>query len=148
MTQFADAEACIRQLHAHYADAVWRKDAVAFAQCFTPDAEWRIGGQVMRGRAEIAREFERSLFSVRRVLIEFRTPQLELTGSDRASGKVYATEHFTWSKGRPTTAIGRYYEYYADAGDRWRISWRLYELLYSGPADLSGEFRENAALLP
>ena len=53
MTDFAATEAAIRQLHARYVDAVWRKDYVAFGDCFTTDAEWRIAGMVLHGRAEI-----------------------------------------------------------------------------------------------
>lgn len=110
MTGFATAEAWIRQLHAHYADAVWRKDGAAIGQCFTPDAEWRVDGMVMRGRDEIVAEFDRSLAGVTRALVSFRTPQLELTGPDRGSGRVYVTEHFAWRGRAPTTTISRYYE--------------------------------------
>ena len=143
MTEFAAAEALIRQLHAQYADALWRKDLTAFAQCFTPEAEWRVGDLVMRGREEIVHEIERTLPRVHRVLLTFRTPQLELTGAGRASGRVYVTEHYAWTHRPATTTIARYYEYYAQIADRWRISWRLYQLLYSGPADIGGSFHEN-----
>ncbi|VWX52873.1 SgcJ/EcaC family oxidoreductase [Novosphingobium sp. 9U] len=146
MTDFATAEARIRQLHALYTDAVWRKDAAAFAQCFTPDAEWRVDGSVLRGRDEIVREFERTLAGVKRVLVGYRTPYLELTGAERASGRTYVTEHYAWTLGPPTTTIARYYEYYVDGGDPWCISWRLHELLYSGPGDLTGEFYEGVGL--
>lgn len=44
MTDFSATEAAIRQLHALYADAVWRKDYESFGDCFTEDAEWRISG--------------------------------------------------------------------------------------------------------
>lgn len=108
MTDFATAEALIRQLHAHYTDAAWRKDAAALAQCFTSDAEWRVESLVMRGRDEIMQEFRRTLPTVKRVLIHFRTPQLELTDPGRASGRVYVTEHFVWADRPPTTTIGRY----------------------------------------
>lgn len=148
MSQFATVEAWIRQLHAHYSDAVWCKDVSALGQCFTADAEWRIEGMVLRGRGEIMAEVERSLASVKRAFVAFHTPQLELTGAGRGSGRVYAVEHFAWVDGPPTTAIGRYYEYYVDCGDRWRMSWRLYQLLYAGPADMSGAFYERANLLP
>jgi uncharacterized protein (TIGR02246 family) len=83
MSQFAEAEARIRQLYAHYSDAVWRKDADAFADCFTADAEWRISGMVMRGRDEIASGFGQILASAERVLIIFDTPLISLGGARR-----------------------------------------------------------------
>ncbi|MEW9856146.1 nuclear transport factor 2 family protein [Novosphingobium sp. M1R2S20] len=148
MTQFATAEAPIRQLYAHYADAVWRKDVDAIGQCFTPDAEWRIEGMVLRGRSEIMTELDRSLKGVERTLVNFRTPQLELTGHRRGSGRVYVTEQYAWRTGPATMTVGRYYEYYTDCGDRWRISWRLVQVLYSGPTDMTGTFYEQASMLP
>ena len=39
MTEFVIAESGIRQLHARYIDAVWRKDADAFANCFAEHGE-------------------------------------------------------------------------------------------------------------
>ncbi len=45
MTDLAAADNGIRQLHARYADAVWRKDYPSFGDCFTEDCEWRIAGQ-------------------------------------------------------------------------------------------------------
>lgn len=143
MSQFADVEARIRQLHAHYTDAVWRKDPVAFGDCFMPDAEWRIAGMLLRGRAEIVAGFERILATANRVLITFRTPLLDLTEGG-AAGQVYVTEQCTWTDKAPHTTMGRYYEHYVDDGDRWRFSWRLFQLLYKGPADLSGEFLDDA----
>ena len=53
MSTFAEVECAVRQLHARYADAVWRKDSASFGALFAEDAEWRVGGQVMRGRAAI-----------------------------------------------------------------------------------------------
>lgn len=148
MTDFVHAEARIRQLHADYTDAVWRKDAVAFGQCFSHDAEWRVDGLVMRGRDEITREFDRTVETVQRALITIGALQLELTGMQRASGRAYVTEHYAWHHQPPSTTISRYYEYYAGSGDRWRISWRFSELLYTGPADLTGAFHEGPGLAP
>ena len=38
--------------------------------------------------------------------------------------------------------MGLYYERFANGGDRWRSSWRLFQTLYTGPSDLSGSFHE------
>lgn len=142
-SQFAEVEAQVRQLHAHYADAVWRKDAAAFAQCFMPDAEWRISGMVLTGRDEITAGFQHLLASANRVLITFQTPLLDLAGGPAAAARVYVTERCSWTDKAPNLNIGRYYERYAESGGRWRFSWRLFQLLYKGPADLTGEYLEH-----
>lgn len=138
----AHAEAGIRQLHAAYTDAVWRQDSEAFADCFTADGEWRISGRVFRGRADIRDGIARILSNFIRVLITFRTPSLEV-GDGFATGRTYIDEKCAWKNGNTNISIGRYYERFVDEGDRWRFSWRLFELHYRGPPDLSGIFFEH-----
>jgi hypothetical protein len=74
MTDFVDAEVGTRQLLARYADAVWRKDFVAFGDCFTEDGEWRLGGRVIKGRAACAKFLEDVMPYFDRVLMTMGTP--------------------------------------------------------------------------
>jgi len=142
MSDFAAAECGIRQLHARYMDAVWRKDAQSFAECFTEDGEWRISGMSLKGRAEIAETIGRILANARKVLITFRTPILAV-GDGRASGRTYVTEQCSWLHRPPNISIGRYYEHFVREGDRWLFSWRLFQIHYSGPEDMSGEWHDQ-----
>ena len=142
MTDLVIADTGIRQLHARYTDAVWRHDYDAFADCFIKDADWRISGRVFRGRAEIRDAIERILGNFRRVLISFGTPSLTV-GDGAATGRTYITEKCAWKNGNTNISIGRYYEHFVDEGDRWRFSWRLFQLHYRGPPDLSGTFFDN-----
>lgn len=142
MTDFVVAEVQIRQLHARYTDAVWRKDCVAFGDCFTTDAEWRISGMVFRGRAEIVVGIERILSKFKRVLITFRTPVLDV-GDKSATGRTMVTEKCAWLNGNTNISIGRYYERFVEEGNSWRFSWRLFQLQYRGAPDLTGTFFEN-----
>lgn len=135
-------ESAIRQLHARYADAVWRRDYVAFGDCFTEDAEWRISGMVLRGRPQIMTTIENLMSHFQRVLMTFQTPILEV-GDGAASGRTYSLEQYAAANGPAGTAIGTYYERFVDQGDRWRFSWRLFQLEYMGPSDLSGSFFSN-----
>lgn len=143
MSEFLEAEAGIRQLHAHYVDAVWRKDARAFGECFTQDGEWRISGMLLRGRADIEAAIEKILSNANRVLMTFRTPIIELTGPGRASARTYVTEQCTWKAREPNVSMGRYYEHCVLDGGRWRFEWRLFQILYSGPEDLTGTFHDQ-----
>lgn len=147
MTDFSATEAAIRELHARYADAVWRKDYESFGDCFTEDAEWRIAGMVLKGRDEITRNLKRLMPDFKRVLMTFRTPILEV-GNGTATGRTYITEQSAFLNGRPGTTIGIYYERFIYQGDRWRCSWRLFQLHYMGPADLTGEFFDNPEFGP
>lgn len=142
MSRFADAEAGIRQLHARYADAAWRKDFASFGDCFAQDAEWRISGMVLKGRPMIEETIARIMQHARHILITFRTPIIEV-GEGTASGRTYITEQCTWDHRDPNVSIGRYYERFVEEGDRWRFTWRVFELHYSGPPDLMGQWHEH-----
>jgi len=143
MTEPIVAEYAVRQLHARYIDAVWRKDYAAFGDCFAEEAEWRIAGMVLRGRPQIVAALERLMPNFHRILMTFRTPILEV-GEGTASGRTYVTEQSAFRNGRPGQTIGIYYERFVEQGDRWRFSWRLFQLQYMGPADLTGPFLEQA----
>lgn len=137
-SSIADA---IRDLHARYADAVWRKDFAAFGACFTTDAEWRIGGLELRGRTQILQAIETILGNFHRVLITFQSPILDITEKG-VSGRTYIQEQVARTDGSANISIGRYYEHFALEDGRWRLAWRLFQLHYSGPPDLSGRFHD------
>ena len=142
MSEFALAESGIRQLYARYIDAVWRKDSVAFGDCFTEDAEWRLSGLVIRGRTDIADFMKQAFSKYRFILLTFRTPLLSVNGPT-ASGRTYVSEQSILADGRPFAPIGIYYEHFVQQGDRWRFAWRLFHTAYIGPPDLSGTYFET-----
>lgn len=142
MTDLVVADAGVRQLHARYVDAVWRKDIGAFGDCFAEDCEWRISGLSHRGRADISKFMAAGFLKFRRILLTFRTPVLEV-GEGVASGRVYMSEQSVLASGEGMTAIGTYYERFVQQGDRWRFSWRLFHTNYIGPPDLSAPFFDN-----
>ena len=142
MSQFAEAEARIRQLYAHYTDAVFRKDPAAFADCFTEDAEWRISGMVMCGRDEIAGGFQHIITSAKRVLITFDTPLITLSEGATVA-RVAVTERCAWTDRPPHFNMGMYFDRFVEDDDGWRFSWRLFQLFYKGPEDLSGPYHDN-----
>jgi ketosteroid isomerase-like protein len=140
-SEFAIIECAIRQLYARYVDAVWRKDTKAFADCFTEDAEWKIAGLHMRGKAAIADTIGKLLAACERVLLIPGAPLLELAHGT-ATGRVYCTEFAKMADGTSAMTIGIYHERYVELGDDWRFKWRHWALHYRGPTDLS------AALVP
>lgn len=144
MTGFADTLAQVMQLHARYSDAVIRRDATAFGDCFTENAEWRISGMLLAGRAGAVERIERTFLDARSVFIEFGTPMLDVGASGEISARTYMNERCTWNDGNTNIVLGRYFERYEWAGERLRFSWRLWQGLYIGPADLTGAYYEAA----
>lgn len=141
MTHFAETEAAIRQLHAKYTDAVWRKDLDAFGNCFTEDAEWRISGLVLNGRDEIVELMRNGFAHYKCILLNFRTPLLEV-GDGVASGRTYVSEQSIFNDGSAYAPIGIYYERFVEQGGEWKFKWRLFHTCYVGPPDMSGELFE------
>lgn len=142
MSEFQVAEAGIRQLYARYVDAVWRKDHVAFGDCFSEAAEWRISGMVFRGRAEIAGFIQKVFPKYRFILLNFRTPVLTVK-AHAAEARAYVSEQSVLVDGKAYGPIGIYYDRLVLQEDQWRYSWRLFHTSYAGPPDLSGAFFEN-----
>jgi len=142
MRQFAAIEAGIRQLHARYTDAVWRKDAAAFAACFASDGEWRISGMVLTGRMQIEQTIAAIFAKMHRVLITFRTPLLDISGG-AITARTMIDERVAWTDGNTNVSIGRYYERFVEEDGRWLFAWRLFELHYRGSPDLTGDWFEH-----
>lgn len=142
MSEFIAADCAIRQLHARFADAVWRKDAEAFAQCFAEDAEWKIAGQHFRGRAEIGATIGKLLAACARVRILAATPILEV-GQGAATGRFPMTELARMSDGSSALTLGVYHDRYVEQGQRWLFQWRHFSLHYRGPVDLSADLVDS-----
>src|SRR5690606_15612463 len=115
---FLVAESAIRQLHARYVDAVWRKDPDSFADLFAEDAEWKIAGMHMRGRLQIKTEFAKFMRHIDRTFMIFGTPVLDV-GDGVASSRTMVTENNKFADGRTASTIGIYYERFAQEGSRW-----------------------------
>jgi len=142
MSALMAAEFAVRQLHARYADAVWRKDYAAFGDCFVEDAEWRIAGRVLHGRAEIVENLRRLMPNFHRVLMTFRTPLVDITNGELTS-RTYVTENNIFLDGRPGASIGIYFERFTERNGRLHFAWRLFQTHYVGPADIRGPLYEN-----
>jgi ketosteroid isomerase-like protein len=139
MTDFATAEAGIRELHERYTDAVWRQDFDAFGQCFAEDGEWRISGMALKGRSQCQETFTAIMARFNRVLISFRTPILEV-GEGTAFGRTYIDERCAWKNGDTNISVGIYYERFVEQRGRWLFQWRLFQMLYRGDPDFTGTF--------
>lgn len=136
MTHLIDAEIGVRRLHAICADAVWRKDHAAFADCFAEDGEWKITGRELRGREAIAQGLQQLLAANERVLMSFGAAILDAS-SGKVTGRTYAVEQVKPWEGSALSTIGVYFEDFSEANGRWLFQRRHFDMYYFGPADLS-----------
>ena len=134
---FLAAECAIRQLQARCIDSVWRKDFEAFGDCFIEDAQWRIGGKLLKGRDACVDFLRQIMPRIRRVLISMQTPILEVQGNT-AVGRTYLTEANARHGQSPVFPIGVYYDRFALEDGHWRFAWHHYQSFYFGSNDMSG----------
>lgn len=139
MNEFVVAESAIRQLHARYVDAGWRKDVAAFLDCFAADGEWKIAGQHCRGHAQIADQFEKLVAPYERIVMLLGMPVLEV-GQGTAVGRVPVTEILKLTSGDAFRTIGIYYDRFVAQEAGWRYQSRHFDLYYYGPPDFSAPF--------
>lgn len=133
------AEFEIRQLHARYSHAIYRKDAEAVAALFTEDGEWRVGGQLMKGREEIATFLGGVFPQFQRILMLFYTPVVDVAGGE-VNSRAFVAERSKFADGRPFAPVGIYFDRFAEVDGELLFKWRLFQTQYAGPPDLSAEF--------
>jgi len=134
-------DCAIRQLHARYVDAVWRKDTAAFAACWTADARWQIAGIDARGRSEIAQTFDRLIAPSAHVAMWPGAIVLDSTAQG-VVGRVLVTEFIQRAEGAMRT-IGHYYDRYAGEGACWCFASRHWHYGYRGAMSLADPMLER-----
>lgn len=94
------------------------------------------GGVTLNGRTSIV-DYMRDLFATRfrSLFITLRTPLLDVQ-QGKASGRTYMSAQNILADGSAFTPFGVYYEHFVEEEEGWRFSWRLFQTLYAGPADL------------
>ena len=130
------AESALRQLHARYIDATWRRDLGVFRDCFTADGEWQIAGMHLRGREEIGDGFAKLTAVSSRVLMTVSLMQFDIDG-DSAVGRVRVTETIKLADGGAMRTIGSYRDRYVCEKGIWRFRHRHWQRHYRGGMDLS-----------
>ena len=141
MDDFTVAAVGIGQLHARFADAVFRMDIDEFAACFAAEGEWKIAGMDLAGRAAIHEAAGRLLTRCEKIQLLAGTPILDVAG-DTAQGRQQMTELAKMPDGTGFITFGVYHDRYVLEDGRWRFARRHWSFKYRGPFDLS------AALVP
>lgn len=142
MDKFVIADAGIRQLHARFTDAVWRQDADEFSACFATDGVWKIAGNVMRGREEIANACRNMLGRCTHIHLITGLPILQVE-ENTAKGRLNMTEFARMLDGSTAMTIGWYHDDYVEQDGAWRFQKRHWSMKYRGAPDLTGMFADT-----
>ena len=129
----------IRTLVARYSDAVVRRDTAAWGETWAEDAVWKIMGMETRGRALIVTLWERLMAGYPQVVQLPNSCILSIDGMS-ATGRWYISEYGKLANGTALLTLGVYHDEYTRTDGAWRFASRRFDVLYGGPADLSGAF--------
>lgn len=135
----------IRELVARYADAVTRRHERDWAATWAEDGEWHVFGNPTKGREAIVILWNELMGGLPFVVQLPGAGTISIDGSN-ATGRWYITEHGQTAEGGGLLTIGVYHDRYRRLDGGWRFARRRFDILYSGPPDLSGmtlPFPEN-----
>ena len=130
-------ELAIRNLVARYADAVAAKDRETWAATWAPDGEWNLMGRAAEGRESIV-ELWLKLIEGFSLVMQVATNGVIDVAGDRATGRWTVNEYGWTTAGGGVVTLGLYRDTYARVDGAWLFARRRFDLLYSGPPDLSG----------
>lgn len=131
-------ELAIRNLVARYSDAVNRRDAEAWGNCWTEDAVWKIMGMAPEGRETIVGLWSQFMGGFPFV-VQMPSECLITLNGDEATVRAYLTETGKGPDGSGMLTLGVYHDRVRREADAWRFTERSFHAMYSGPMDMSGE---------
>jgi ketosteroid isomerase-like protein len=135
----------LRDLMARYIDAVNRRDGDAWIATWAHDGVWNMLGQPVTGRDNILALWQQTMSSFDFALMMPSSCLFSVDG-DTASGHWYLHEYLRDSQGAGLTMLSRYLDTYIKQDGQWLYQSRHYNLMYNGPADLSGTHTPLPAL--
>jgi hypothetical protein len=127
-------DAGVRQMHARYSNAIWRRDFVTFADFWTEDAEFRIAGLIHKGRDNIVAFLKRAMADVDWVRMDFEDPVLDPGPNGEILSRTQVWEENVLMKG-----MGIYWERLVQQDGVWRRRWAMFELQYIERAGQKGQ---------
>ena len=118
----------IRALNDRYADAVFRRDAADWGECWAEDARWSLMGNEVTGRTAIVTLWTHAMSGFAFVAFFVQSGVVTIDG-DHATGRVWTHELLEAADGTVTRPIGRYDDRYVRTADGWRFAARCYSML-------------------
>lgn len=118
----------IRTLNESYANAVFCRDADAWAETWADNAEWTLLGTQVKGKANIVAMWQQAMAGFPFAAFFVQIGSLSVNG-DRAEGVVYTQEVLELPNGTLIQTLGRYRDEYLRTSDGWRFYSRHFEKL-------------------
>lgn len=122
-------ELAIRTLIEAYSDAVFRRDADAWAATWAEDAVWVLMGNEVKGRATILATWKAAMAGFSFVGF-FAVPGVIKVEGARAEARVYVHEVLVETGGRKRRVVGAYDDTFARTAAGWRFARRSYRILH------------------
>ena len=132
-------ELALRALMARYVDAVNRRDGKAWINTWAEDASWLLMGQEARGRDNILAMWQQMMANFEFAVMMPSSCLFEVDGYF-AKGHWYLQEFTRDLAGNAAGVLSRYRDNYSRVDGQWLFQSREYDVMYFGPADLSGNF--------
>jgi len=139
MSDTTAAELAIRDLVARYIDAVNRHNQADWEATWSETASWNLMGMEVTGREQIVQLWCGAMAGFDMAIMMLNSGTVDVSG-DTASGRWYLTEHLKPVEGDPSLTLGVYDDTYVCEQGQWRFARRVYNVIYQGPADYSGNF--------
>ena len=125
-------DTALRHLVARYCDAVIRRDAAAFGNCWAADGTWLLTKPV-NGREAIMATFGKLTSDVQWLVQTAPNAVFEVDeAAGTGTGRVLITETFLTKKGEPGVLVGVYHDRYARVGTSWLFAERRIEAISRG----------------
>jgi len=123
-----------------YADAVCRHDANDWGACWATDGEWALGpGRSVHGREAIVALWDQLMAGFPFAVQIIHSGTVTAVNGESATARWYLSEFLDTPAGERRMGIGVYHDDYVREDGEWKFGRRRYNLLYSGPADFSGQ---------
>ena len=130
-------ELAIRDLVARYADAVNRNNAQDWGSTWAEDGFWSLMGMETQGRDNIVQFWLGAMAGFKFAVHMNASGTLAING-EQATGRWYLTEYTCDNDENTNTILGVYDDSYVKRDGDWLFARRVYQIMYMGPADLSG----------
>jgi hypothetical protein len=128
----------IRELNAAYADAVNRRDAVAWSSVWARDGRWFFLGEWIEDRDAIVARWQDAMSGFPVVYHQITSEQIAVSG-DTAKSRVYLAEEVVTAEQLCLRFIGVYNDVCTRLDEGWRYKSRRFDLIYQGPGSLNPE---------
>ncbi len=139
MNELQDQQA-LRDLMAVYIDAVARADGETWKNTWDENGCWVLMGNEVQGRDVIYGLWQQLMGGFDFALLIPSTCHYVIDG-DRATGFYYLQELTRNTDGEGSQLFSRYTDECIRTADGWRYRSRAYDIIYQGPAALTGELQ-------